>query len=207
MDRAAVAAGTPGFALRKGGKCKQDAWIPGKAASCPCCLDWVANGALTLGDTGVTGSSVVQVLWLPALPPVLALGTLCQGMARRRAAAGKYRWAQVQTRVGMDMQGTPRTAHTRAQTRTCRHGHTDPGTHTGVGTGVHRGAHTWTRVGTPAQAHVPLRAHIVTRAFTGSPRAADTHSPGKTLSPHHVHMCQPTREVTVMPVTLGNANR
>ena len=171
-----------------------------------------------LGDTGVAGSGVVHVPRPPALPPAPGTCASPGGPSARAWPAGGQLWVGIGGHRYGHTWGCTYRACTGMHTRGHMQGHADTGTqtlahaseHPGCGhrcaqrcmhtdTHGHTGAHLprLTPCSMPMFAHVCSQGLHVQQAHTGL---------GK-HPPHTMCPCaNPTREVTVMPVTLGNAN-
>lgn len=114
---------------------------------------------------------------------------------------GQQEWGcgWVQVCVGTGTRGDAHTrrvqdcTHTGAcrdmQTRAHAPWHTQASSQ-GAGTEVHAQGHTGAHLPRLTPCSMPTLARV---CFTGSPRAAGTHRPWQTPSPHHVPMCQPHR--------------
>lgn len=78
---------------------------------CTCCLEWVANGACSIQDIRVAGSSVVRAPQSPALSPVLGICfSLEAPSARACQQEGYCVWVQVSTGTGTHVRA--HTGHT-----------------------------------------------------------------------------------------------
>lgn len=173
-DGAAVGARTPGFVLRKGGKRKQDARVPGKDPRSPRCARAAWTGwqvlPVALGDTGVAGSGVVHVPRPPALSPAPGTWASPGGPSARVWPAGVGLWVGTGVRRYGHTWGCTYKARAGLHTHGHMQGHADTGTRTLAHTSElpgcgHRGACTGTHGGTPAQAYTLLHAHACTCVF------------------------------------------
>lgn len=206
-DGAAVGARTPRFTLRKWGRANRmpgslakpsSPWgmptLPGLAGKrCPWHLGTPGfQGVVCSCPTAASSPSCLSTCASPGGPSALAW------------PAGGWLWVGTGGDRYGHTWGCTRRSCTGLHTHGHMQGHADTGTQVcahGAGTGVHRGTRTQTHMGTPAGAHTPLHAHVC--AHRVSSYNGHTQTRANTLYP----CANPIREVTLMPVTLGNANR